>query len=584
MTNPRKGVPVASGKKSGIAAGCLILALLVTACAPATQPTPTAKPVAPPAPAATKAAAPTPASPSTPKPAAPSPTSKPAADSAGGARGGTLTIGVGGDPPSFDIHQEQTAYVFAITAGTYSGLVRYDSQAWPQSKVIGDLAASWSVGTDGKVYTYSLVKGAKFHDGAPVTAEDVKFSLDRIRDPQLGLVRSPRRLQLAAISGIETPDDSTVKINLKYPQASFNPAIATVFYAMMPKRVVQANNNDMRKTILGSGPFKLKSYSSGVGWELARNSDYFVKDRPYLDSVKAYIIPDTFTRFAALRTRSVLWFAPFPYMTVSHAKIIEESLSDKIAVKWAFHPAWYAAVFNVNQAPWSDVRVRQAVSLAFDRKKMLAAGLEGAGVVGMSPMPPGEWALPEEEMMKMPGYARPDIEAARRLLAEAGYPAGFKADLIVRQVKPHQDFAVVLKDALASLGIELTLNVMETATFESTRFRKAFGILATGAGTPVMDPDTQLGDNYLSGATNNWSGYNDPAFDELFTKQSGTLDAGERRKIVWEMQRVLLRDTPMALAYWTNVAYAWWKEVRGFTPPTSLYDAYGGYHEMRIAK
>ncbi|MBI2908936.1 MAG: ABC transporter substrate-binding protein [Chloroflexi bacterium] len=564
-------------------AGCfIVLALLTSACAPAAAPTAQAK--ATPPSAATKAPAATPAAkPAAPtaKPAAPAPTAKPAGEQP--RYGGIFTIGTAGDPPSLDPHRESTAYTVVITGGTYNGLVKYDPHAWPAFKTVPDLATGWQLGPDGKAYTFNLVKGAKFHDGSPVTAEDAKYSFDRMRDPQLGLVRSPKRQELANIANIDAPDDSTVKITLKNPQASFLTSISAVFFAVMPKRVVLDKKGDMTKTILGSGPFKFKDYSQGVSFELVKNPDYFVKGRPYLDGVKGYIMSDTFTRFAALRTRNILWWSPFPYPTMSQAKVIEEQLSDKINFKWEFHPAWYGMIFNVNKAPWNDVRLRQAVTLSFDRKKMLSVGLEGAGVVGMSGQPPGEWALPEEEMNKVPGYTRPDIEAAKKLMAEAGFPNGLRAEAMVRSTGVHQAFATVTKDAVAAIGIALDLSVQDITVYDDRRFRKAFDISPGASGSASMDPDIVMGNHYVSGAGSNWAAYSNPTFDELFVKQSQTLDVAERKKMVWELQRILLKDVPIAVAYWSNTGYAWWKEVRNFTPAVSYFNAYD-YQDIWLAR
>ncbi|MBI2909110.1 MAG: hypothetical protein HYX92_15810 [Chloroflexi bacterium] len=558
--------------------GLAIAISLLLGCAPAAPPTATPKPVAP---AATATALPAKASPAAPKPAAPSPTAKPAADQP--RYGGALTLAVGGDAPSLDIHQEDSSFTYAITMGTYNLLVRPDPKAWPEFKPVPELAAGWQVSTDGKVYTFNLTKGAKFHDGSPVTSEDVKFSLDRIRNPQKGMAKSPRKIQLEAVTSIDTPDENTVKITLANPQAFFVSLLGTVFYTIMPKKVVLANDNDMRKTVSGSGPFKFKSYSSGVGWELVKNPDYFVKGRPYLDGVKGYIVKDSFTRFAALRTKQVLWWTPFPYMSVSQAKILEETLRDKLTLKWGFHPAWYGAIFNMERAPWSDARLRQAVSMSFDRKSMVAAALEGAGVPGMSPQPPGEWALKDEEMSKAPGYAKPDVVGAKKLLADAGFPNGLKAEMLVRDVKVHQDTAIVIKDAAASIGITLDLKVEETAPYTDAQYKRAFGIAEGGVSSKLMDPALTLGDFYVTGGGRNWSGYSNKTYDDLFAKQSATLDPAERLKIVYEMQRILLKDVPIAIAFWTNAPYAWWNEVRGFYVPVEFSNAYQQYGDMWLA-
>ncbi|MBI2910250.1 MAG: ABC transporter substrate-binding protein [Chloroflexi bacterium] len=560
-----------------IVASCFtILGFLLASCAPTAQPAPTSKSVAPPA-ATAKAV-----TPATPKPAAPSPSPGPATEQP--RYGGILTVGIGGEPPSLDVHRENNTYNFSITAGAYNGLAKYDPHAWPEVKVVPDLATGWQLSPDGQVYTFQIVKGAKFHDGAALTAEDVKFSLDRIRDAQLGLANSPRRQQLAKIASIDIPDSYTVKIALKSPQASFLSVIAAFYFAVMPKHAVLEKKGDMTRTVLGSGAFKFKDYARGVGFELEKNPNYFVPGRPYLDGVRGYIIVDPFTRFAALRTRNVLWWGSFPYMSVAQTKIIQETLSDKIVVKWEFNPAWYGVMFNVNRPPWNDVRLRQAVSMTFDRRRMLSIGLEGAGVMGMAAQPPGEWALPEEEMIKVPGYAKPDLEGARKLMAEAGFPRGLKTEALVQSTKVQRDVATLFKDAVAPLGIAVDLNVAETTVYNDQRFRKAFATLAGSAGAGHTDPDILLGDFYVTGSNNNWTGYSNPNYDELYVKQSRTLDAAERRKIVWEMQRMLLRDVTIAIAYWSNVPYAWWKEVNGFTPPSLSHWHSYGYQEIWLAR
>ncbi|MBI2910335.1 MAG: ABC transporter substrate-binding protein [Chloroflexi bacterium] len=553
-----------------------LLGLLLSGCAPAAEPPAVPKAAAPPPTSAPAAA------PSAPKPAAPAPTPKPAADQP--ASGGILTVGIGGDPPSLDIHQEESSYTYAFTTATYNNLLKPDPKGWPDFKPVGSLATSWQVSPDGKVVTFSLVKGAKFHDGSTFTAEDAKFSLDRIRNPQMGMTRSPRQQQLTVVSSIDATDDSTLKIALKQPQASFVPILATVFYSIMPKRLVMEKNNDMTKTVVGTGPFKFKNYTSGVSWELEKNPNYFVPGRPYLNGVKGYIIPDLFTKFAAFRTKNILWWGPsVPFMSASQARIIEEQLSDKIAVQVQFHPAWYGVIFNVSQPPWNDARVRQAVSLTLDRPKMVATALEGAGIPGMSAQPMGMWALPEEEMQKVPGYAKPDIEAARKLLAEAGFPSGFKSENTVRGVKAHQDVGVLLKNAAATVGIELDLKVAETAVYTNALFRKAFSTAVGGTSAKLDDPDLTLGDYYVTGSARNWAGYSNRYFDELYQKQSATADPTERRKLVWEMQRILLKDVPIAIAYWVKIPYAWWKEVKGFVVPVGVENAFG-YEDIWLAK
>ena len=140
-----------------------------------------------------------------------------------------------------------------------------------------------------------------------------------------------------------------------------------------------------------------------------------------------------------------------------------------------------------------------------------------------------------------------------------------------------------MKSAAAAIGIDLDLKVAETAVYTNALFRKAFSTAVGGTSAKLDDPDLTLGDYYVTDSSRNYAGYGNPVFDELYVKQVRTLDMVERRKIVWEMQRILLRDVPIAITYWSNVAYAWWREVRGFNPPVSFFHAYG-YQEIWLAK
>ncbi|MDP2952520.1 MAG: ABC transporter substrate-binding protein, partial [Chloroflexota bacterium] len=256
----------------------LVLGLLLAACAPAAAPPPQPAPTKE-APAAT-APRPTPPPPATTTPV--SPTDKPI-------YGGMLkTFGVN-DLSNSDLHQAFSYLDHNPMAPVYSLLVRSDPK--DINKVGPDLAERWDVSPDGKVYTFFLRRGVKWHDGTPLSSADVKASFDRIVSPPKGVL-SQRQAYFDAVDKIETPDGFTVRFLLKRPQAAFPAIVAVPFNAVFPKAILD-QKGDMKKDIMGSGPFRFKEYIRGVQFEVEKNPDYFLPGLPYLDGVVRYIIPDS---------------------------------------------------------------------------------------------------------------------------------------------------------------------------------------------------------------------------------------------------------------------------------------------------
>jgi peptide/nickel transport system substrate-binding protein len=203
--------------------------------------------------------------------------------------GGVLTQDTFADPPHFDLHQSETITALLPLAPCYSRLIQPDP--FDVDKLIPDLAERWDISKDGKVYTFHLRRGVKFHHGKPLAAEDVKASWDRIISPPKG-VFSVRKLIFEAIGGIEAPDAQTVRFVLKRPNWSLLTNMAHGWNVIFPKDILDAKG-DMKRDVVGTGPFKFKQYVRGVSLEVERNPDYHVKGRPYLDGVKTFFIPDT---------------------------------------------------------------------------------------------------------------------------------------------------------------------------------------------------------------------------------------------------------------------------------------------------
>jgi peptide/nickel transport system substrate-binding protein len=487
-------------------------------------------------------------------------------------RGGVLLAVIGADPPSLDAHQESTFANIQLVAPLYSLLLQIDPYEYP--KIIGDVATEWKISPDALTYTFKLRSGIRFHDGSPLTAADVKATYDKIIWPPTG-VRSIRKNSYSAVASVEAPDPSTVVFKLKFPSASLLVNLASPWNVIYPKKYLDKDPNYFRTNAVGSGPFKLKSYTRGSSFEGERNPDYFVKDRPYLDGYKFFISAETSVRAAAIRSgRAYIEFRNLP---ASEVDAIRKQLADKVVVQETPMVGQFGIGINNNIKPFTDIRVRRALTLGFDRYtggKVLfhLTGLRDAGAM----LRPGtEWAVPPAELEQLPGFGR-DAEKnraeARRLLAEAGYPNGFKVVLKNRNVKlPYQDFAVYVIQEWRKIGIEAENRPLETASwYADGRDQGNFELIVLPTAEFMDDPDLFLR-RYTAGDPQNWGRFSDPVVDDLFSRQSRALDPTERRKLVIALQKRVLENTYYMPGLWWRRNVVHWAKVKNYVAPPTHY-------------
>jgi peptide/nickel transport system substrate-binding protein len=487
-------------------------------------------------------------------------------------RGGVLLAAIAADAPSLDPHQESTFATIQPTAPLYSTLLQIDPYSYPN--VIGDLATEWNIAPDGLTYTFKLRQGVRFHDGSPLTSADVKASYDKILWPPPG-VRSPRKVYYPAVASVEAPDPSTIVFKLKFPSASLLSNLASPWNVIQPKKYLDKDPNYFKNNAVGSGPFKLKSYTRGSTFEGERNPDYFVKDRPYLDGYKFFISTETSVRAAAIRSgRAYIEFRDLPN---SEVEAIKRQLGDKVVVQSTPFVIQFGVAINNNVKPFNDVRVRKALTLGIDRYtggKVLYP-LTGLKDVGAQTRPGTEWAIPQAELEKFPGFWR-DAEKsraeARRLLAEAGYPNGFKVVLKNRNVKlPYQDWGVYVIQEWRKIGIEAEHRPLESATwFSEGRDKGNFELMVQPAGAFIDDPD-QLLNPTVTGSPQNWGRYANPAIDDLYQRQARVLDPAERRKLVIELQKIVLENAYYMPGLWWSRNVVHWAKVKNYMAPPSHF-------------
>jgi peptide/nickel transport system substrate-binding protein len=310
-------------------------------------------------------------------------------------RGGVLRVATAGDPPSLDMHQEQTFMVTIPLSPVYNTLVMFDPHNYP--KIIGDLAKTWTASADGLTYTFTLQQWVKFHDGSELTSADVKASWDKIVFPPEGVV-STRKTYYQMVKSIEAPDRNTVVFRLHYPAASFLTMLAHPANFIYAKKYLDQDPNYYKQHAIGTEPFKLKSYVRGSSLELERNPNYWKSGLPYLNGAKYFIITDDSARAKSVRSdRTDVEFRSF---NPTEAEATQKQLGDRVVVAHPGQPGHWGVVINVDKKPFDDERVRKALSLAIDRYDMARTlgPLTSLDTVGGLVVPGTPWALTSEEL------------------------------------------------------------------------------------------------------------------------------------------------------------------------------------------
>jgi len=490
-------------------------------------------------------------------------------------RGGILQVALSGDPPSLDMHQESTFMVTIPMSPAYNTLIQFDPHGYPN--IVGDLAKAWTVSDDHLTYTFKLHEGVKFHDGSELTSADVKASIDRAVFSQEGVV-APRRSYYIAVKSIEAPDRYTVVFRLHYPSPSFLSMAAHPYNFIYAKKYLDQDAHYYKTHAVGTGPFKLKNYVRGSYIEFERNPDYWKKGFPYLDGIKYFMIKDLSAQAKALRAGRV--DVEFRGLPPSEADAIKQQLGDKVVVAYPKAIFNWGVGINTDKKPFDDERVRKALTLAIDRYDMVKtlAPLTGLETVGGLMHPDSPWALSGEELQALPGYAKDhqaNLREAKRLLAEAGYPNGFKTVFTNRNVKlPYIDLGIYLLSSWKKIGVEAEHRLEESATWTQTRLTRDFELLLDPYGsTMIGDPDELL-PKFTTGASTNYSRFSEPAADALFEQQKTEMNAQKRIQLVKEMQKRVLEK-----AWW--IQGAWWTRIEVRSARIRNYEPLPGHHQNR---
>ena len=474
-------------------------------------------------------------------------------------RGGELKFAVSAEPPNYDCHANTSFAFIHPVRPHYNTLLKFDAPNYP--KIIGDLAASWTVSRDGLSYTFKLRDGVKFHDGSALTSADIKASYDRIRDPQGG-ARSVRKAAYTDIASIATPDRLTVVIKLKKANASMLANLASPWDCIYSAAKLKEDPKFPERNILGTGPFTFVEHMRGSHWVGKRFDSYFMKGQPYLDSYRAIFIKGA-PMVNALAAGEVM--IEFRGHSPADRDRILGTLKDSAAVMETPWVCNLVVSFNARKKPFDDVRVRKALSLAIDRWGGAEALQKIALVrhVGGVLRPGYELAISRAELEKLPGFSR-DVDAsraeARRLLKEAGADhLAFK--LTNRNVAmPYTPVGVFLVDQWRQIGLNVQHEQLDTKLYLAAQQKEnATYDAALDFNCDFMDePNLQL-IKYLSSDRSpiNYTGYIDRTLDELYERQSGELDKAKRAAILREFEkRVLDQSYIIPTLWWHRIIVA----------------------------
>ena len=484
--------------------------------------------------------------------------------------GGILRIPFVTSPASMSIHEESTIAALGPMMGVFNNLVMFDQHV-PQnslSSIVPDLAESWTYAEDGKSLTFKLRQGVKWHDGKPFTAKDVKCTWDLIAGNAPEKLRvNPRKSWYRNLESVSIDNDHQATFNLKRPQPSFIALLASGWSPIYPCHVPA---RDMRLKPIGTGPFKFVEFKPNESIKIAKNTDYWKKDRPYLDGIEYTFIANPSTAILAFASGNFDRFAqgilslPLMKELKSHAP---EAVCE--VVSWNIPRQM---LVNRDKPPFDNPDLRRAMALTLDRKAFIDIISDGDGSVGGAMMPPpaGAWGMPPEVLHSLPGYG-PDVQKnraeARDIMKKLGYGPDKRLPVTVttRNVSAYRDPSVLLIDQLKEIYIDGTLNAIDTTQWYPTVMRKDYAVGLTVSENGLDDPDQQFYENFVCGAERNYTGYCSKEVDELVERQSAEADVAKRKKIVWEIEKKLAEDGARPAIFYPVSAACWQPYFKGHT-------------------
>jgi peptide/nickel transport system substrate-binding protein len=494
--------------------------------------------------------------------------------------GGTLKVYHRDNPPSASIHEEATISTTIPFMAVFNNLVVFDQQVAQNSEktIKPELAKSWSWNADKTAITFKLEEGVKWHDGRPFTARDVVCTFDMLTDKSAQKLRTnPRASWYRNLDRTTADSELEATLHLRLPQASLLSMLASGLTPIYPCHVSLAQ---MRTRPIGTGPFKLQSFSEFQSIRLVRNPDYWRKGRPYLDAIDFTIVNNPST--AVLSFVAGRFDLTFPWeVTANDLKFVKKESTSAICETTSMNLNVNLLV-NRTAPPFDNADMRRVLVLALDRKAFIDTLTQGQSVTGgtMQPPPDGMWGLPADMLSVVPGYG-PDVEKnrteARAMMERMGYGPSkpLRLKIATRGVALYKDAADMLQGQLKSVYIDASLEVVETSLWFNRLRRKEYALGVNATGNGIDDPDQTFYENFACKSGRNYTGYCNPEIEKLFDKQSAENDPAKRLEIVREIDVRLLADGARPPIYWSRSTTCRQPHVKGYTSMVnSIYNGF----------
>ena len=428
--------------------------------------------------------------------------------------GGSIRVGISQDLDSLDPHKAVAAGTKEVLFNIYEGLVKPDKDG----NLTEAVASSYEVSEDAKVYTFTLRDGVKFHNGNDVTAEDVKYSIDRCADTSNG---EPLVSAYSIVESVNILDEKTVEIRLTEPN--------TEFLAYMTTAIIPKDYEELDTAPVGTGPFKFVSRSPQENVVLEKNTEYW-GEQAHLDEVEFRIVSDADMVVTNLKGGSIDM-----YMRLTSTQAAE--LTEGFHIEEGTMNLVQALYLNNDVEPLNNEKVRQALCYAINPDEIMAMIADGKGVRIGTSMYPGLKKYFDDEYTN---YYEQDYDKAKELLEEAGYPDGFDLEITVCSAdQPHVDTAQVIVEQLKNIGVNATIKPVEWEVWlEETYAGRNFQSTVVGVDASNLSARAML-ERFVSDADGNFINFSDEEYDATFQAAISETDEEKQVELYKELEGLL---------------------------------------------
>ncbi|MBY0223438.1 ABC transporter substrate-binding protein [Sporosarcina aquimarina] len=494
--------------------------------------------------------------------------------------GGTVVYARGADSVGLDPINITDGESIRVTHAIFETLFEYDKDLQLQPK----LAESYKTSEDGLTWTLALKKGVTFHDGTDFNADAVVFNFERWMDTEneyhIGdfpyypfLYGGFKGDEEHKIDYVKAVDEHTVEIKLKEKVAPFISYLAIPMFGIASPTAIEQYNERFYENPVGTGPFQFDSWTRNDKIVVKANENYYVENQPLLDQIIFTVVPDNSARLNVLLSGEADFIDG---MNPEDAKTVEKDGKLKLVKRPSFNEGFI--VMNTQKAPFDDVKVRQAINMAIDKKALVDGFYSGFADVAKSPVPPALWGYNDEiEDYKF------DVKAAKALLAEAGYPEGFETEIwAMSNPRPYlpqpMKTAEAIQANLEEIGIKAKIVTYEWATYLEKTGDGQHPMALYGWTGVMADPDNflypNLSNTNMETPANNLAFYDNEEFQELIEQARVTFDQDERIELYKKAQERFHLDAPWVPLAHTTPPIAFADYVKGFEPHPMENDNY----------